>query len=383
MVTQEEFISRSKLIHGDAYSYTNALYVKGRIKVKLWCNTCKCDFEITPEAHLAGQGCRTCGYARNGKNKQASFEVFVEKSRAIHENKFDYSNVVWGGNKKNITLYCTVHREEFETLPHNHVKGSGCPKCSKIIGGKKNRSNTESFVELAKLKYADKYDYSAVNYERSNNPVSVTCTIHNRQLSITPNSHLMGAGGCPDCASEATSLRCRKTTEQFIEDAQKVHGDRYSYDKTKYTRVGEPVEIYCREHGYFWQLAGSHTQGQGCSKCGNNGYKVNKPASLYVFVDKELTKIGITNKNPEIRCNFISKDSGRDFKILNIYEFKEGRTPLDIETRLLQELWKTHKSPTEKFSGFTECFYELEQETLLTRIEELIQDYTEAQNQEV
>lgn len=60
-----------------------------------------------------------------------------------------------------------------------------------------------------------------------------------------------------------------KTTEQFIEDAQKVHGNKYNYDKVKYENNKTKVIITCPEHGDFLQTPNKHLLGRGCPKCAN------------------------------------------------------------------------------------------------------------------
>ncbi len=57
------------------------------------------------------------------------------------------------------------------------------------------------------------------------------------------------------------------TTEQFIEKAKEVHGDKYDYSLTKYTNTLHKVKIICPEHGEFEQNANSHLTGNGCNKC--------------------------------------------------------------------------------------------------------------------
>jgi hypothetical protein len=323
---------------------------------------------------MAGQGCRDCGYEKNGLNKRSKFEEFVKASREHHGQKFNYDGVDWRGNKQSIELFCPVHQEYFTTTPALHAKGADCPKCAKQRGGLKNRSNTEKFVKDGTEKFGTRFDYSEVDYIKSNLKVKIRCVTHNKWLSVTPNMHLAGFGGCADCAKEATSERCKKSTERFVLDATKEHGSRYGYDRSIYNGAYNKVEIHCREHGYFWQSAGAHIAGRGCSKCGNNGYKVNKSGYLYVLYDGELTKVGITNRNPEIRCKFIAKKSERPFEVLKFYHFDDGGVPLSLETKLLSELWQTYKSPTEKFSGYTECFYHVDQAALLNRIESLIKE---------
>lgn len=56
-------------------------------------------------------------------------------------------------------------------------------------------------------------------------------------------------------------------TSVFIEKAKKVHGNRFSYENTVYKGRGEKVEIICKEHGSYWQIAGDHLMGKKCPKC--------------------------------------------------------------------------------------------------------------------
>ena len=58
------------------------------------------------------------------------------------------------------------------------------------------------------------------------------------------------------------------TTEEFIEKARKVHGDKYDYSKVEYKEGHKKVCIICPKHGEFWQVASSHLQGIGCPSCG-------------------------------------------------------------------------------------------------------------------
>ena len=60
-----------------------------------------------------------------------------------------------------------------------------------------------------------------------------------------------------------------KTTEQFIADARKVHGDKYDYSKVKYVDTHSAVDIVCPIHGIFSQKAISHLRGSSCPICAN------------------------------------------------------------------------------------------------------------------
>ena len=61
----------------------------------------------------------------------------------------------------------------------------------------------------------------------------------------------------------------KKTTKEFIQDAIKVHGDKYDYSKVKYKNGRTNVIIICKKHDEFEQTPFGHTQGYGCRKCAN------------------------------------------------------------------------------------------------------------------
>ena len=59
----------------------------------------------------------------------------------------------------------------------------------------------------------------------------------------------------------------RKTREQFIEDANKIHNNEYDYSKVIYVNNKTEVCIVCPQHGEFFQRPDRHLFGQGCPVC--------------------------------------------------------------------------------------------------------------------
>lgn len=120
----------------------------------------------------------------------------------------------------------------------------------------------EEFVKRSREKHGDKYDYSKVVYQGKDKKVLIICPIHGEFLQEA-NSHMRGIG-CPVCSREGRKkprLNTRKTTEQFIEDARKVHGNKYDYFKTEYVDWATKVCITCPEHGDFYIRPSHHTEG--------------------------------------------------------------------------------------------------------------------------
>lgn len=57
-------------------------------------------------------------------------------------------------------------------------------------------------------------------------------------------------------------------TASFISKSKIVHGDRYDYSKSIYTKSHEKINIICKTHGEFSQIARDHYNGGfGCSLC--------------------------------------------------------------------------------------------------------------------
>lgn len=59
----------------------------------------------------------------------------------------------------------------------------------------------------------------------------------------------------------------RGTKELFIQDAQKVHGDKYDYSKVVYVNNHTKVCIICPQHGEFYMTPMTHLQRGKCRYC--------------------------------------------------------------------------------------------------------------------
>lgn len=55
--------------------------------------------------------------------------------------------------------------------------------------------------------------------------------------------------------------------KNYVENAKKIHGNKYNYSKTFYTTNKQKVEVICPVHGSFFQRACDHLLGAGCPLC--------------------------------------------------------------------------------------------------------------------
>ena len=60
----------------------------------------------------------------------------------------------------------------------------------------------------------------------------------------------------------------RKTQEQFILQAQEIHGNKYDYSSVEYKNAITKVKILCSKHVEFKQTPDKHLQRHGCPECG-------------------------------------------------------------------------------------------------------------------
>lgn len=127
------------------------------------------------------------------------------------------------------------------------------------------RDNKEGFIEKANRVHCNKYDYSKVEYVNNQTKICIICPEHG-EFWQTPNNHLKGHG-CPKCGKILQNELETKTTEEFINEAKNIHGNKYDYSKTIYSGALKKLCIICPEHGEFWQIANSHLSGCGCKKC--------------------------------------------------------------------------------------------------------------------
>ena len=188
-------------------------------------------------------------------------EEFKQRCLKVFKN-YDYSKTLFTSNANQVIKYfCPKHGEQNQRLD-NHLK-YGCPSCAEEERFQKNKKD---FFRKAKLKQGNKYDYSKVNYINTNTKVEIICPIHGSFWQI-PNNHLQGQG-CPKCGKESRAKERLKNINQFIEEAKKVHNDKYDYSKIYYKNARIKVEIICPIHGSFFQTPDSHLNGQGCPVCG-------------------------------------------------------------------------------------------------------------------
>lgn len=281
----KKFIKKALRKHGDRYNYSKVLYVKATKKIEIICRIeGHKPFLITPNNHLNNHGCPSCG-----GNKKLTNSMFIERANKVHgEGTYDYSKVNYVNNSAKVVIICHNHETpyEFKQQPNNHLQGQGCPLCKGGVN-----ITTREFIKRANEAHGEgTYDYSKVNYINMYTDVIIICKNHKKPYEFwqTPSSHLKGCG-CSLCAKNQ-----KLTTEEFIEKANKVHGEGiYDYSQVNYVNNHTEVTIICSKHGEFKQIPNNHLNGSGCPSCGIEKCADNRSFTLEEFIEKANEKQGI------------------------------------------------------------------------------------------
>ena len=213
-------------------------------------------------------------------SKKYTIEEFIEKSKIVHGDKYNYSKVEYINSTHKVCIICPEHGE-FWQQPQNHIQGQNCPICGRLIANSKTSKSKQDFIDEANKVHKNKYTYDKVNYINTDTKIIITCPKHGDFLE-TPYLHLKGHG-CPKCGYDTVSTSLSKTTEEFITQAQKVHKNLYDYSNIIYTGEINQVEIICKKHGAFLQCPKDHLSGSGCPKC-----KLKSQNKLYNKLSQDL-----------------------------------------------------------------------------------------------
>lgn len=127
----QDFIDKSKSVHGDRYDYSKSVYVNNRTPLIITCRK-HGDFTQLPEIHMMGCGCQKCAAESRAEKQTLNTANFIEKAKAVHGNKYDYSKTVYVRNDVPVTITCPEHGD-FLQKPSYHLDGCGCQKCGMLF----------------------------------------------------------------------------------------------------------------------------------------------------------------------------------------------------------------------------------------------------------
>ena len=289
--------------------------------------------------------------------KKLTQKQFIEKAIKIHGNLFSYTHTEYVDSKSKVIIGCKKHGNFLQT-PNAHLSGVGCAKCH----FDNMELSTEEFIEKANKVHNSYYDYTKTCYKGCRSKVIITCKLHG-DFEQNVSSHIEGFG-CKKCTFD----KKRYTLEEFINKANKIHNNRYSYTQTNYIDSKKKIRIICNIHGHFNQTPKNHLQGNGCPKCsrlsswGQINYVKKANGRLCTFYiihcfnkEEEFYKIGITLWDIKRRYSGITR-MPYNYEIISEIHGEAGDI-WDLELQEKRKLKEFNYQPNIKFKGSkTECF---------------------------
>ena len=170
--TTKDFIAKAKDIHAGKYDYSHTVYTRSRDKVVIICPV-HGSFEQRASSHLDGCGCPGCQKEwsdEHKKNHAASArqsrgmttEEWIARAKAVHGDKYDYSQTVYVNQRTDVTIICPEHGA-FMQKADSHIRGCGCRLCG-LESENHNFDHTWSDEQRQKIADTCMERYGATRY---------------------------------------------------------------------------------------------------------------------------------------------------------------------------------------------------------------------------
>lgn len=260
--------------------------------------------------------------------KRKTREQCIKDFQKVHGNEYIYDEVNYINQNVEVDIICKIHGK-FRQKPKIHLKGCGCQECGKIKSkikkkeykqkpnsfrynlfseNKNGHITKEDFIKFADKKWNGEYVYDDIEYIDYYTPINIKCLKHG-YFKQSPLQHLR-ACGCKKCVSEYKAMLFSSNKEEFIEKANAVFHNLYSYDDVIYKNNKTTVEITCPKHGNFPCTPHNHLAGRGCPQCKNEKHIYEN--RLYRLLQQCFDKKEIIR---EYKVNWLTHNKSLDFYV--------------------------------------------------------------------
>ena len=224
-----------------------------------------------------------------------------------------------------MVIICPEHGE-FSQAPVTHLTGGGCSDCGRE---RVASANAEKYEALYRQRVQDLHDgnievsgfYLRKRQGKKKRHIRAICRKHSEFIDLDCGNFFKSRfGGCKKCRYEYLTELMTWTTGKFIEESQKLHGKKYSYDKVDYKTARIDVYITCPKHGTFTQPPMTHLRPSGCRLCADeelkgilkkNTHPADKPYGIYLVRlthanGESFIKVGLTINDVKTRLNHLA-----------------------------------------------------------------------------
>lgn len=234
-LTHEDFIEKllqSNKHYANGDLVVNGLYAGSNKPIDCHCNIHDIDWSPTPSNLYKGCGCPNCGKksaakkiskimtgkTSNTKGRTLTHEIFLEKllQKNEHYTNGDFEVIgKYTGTSNPIECHCNIHNVEWNPLPINLLKGSGCHYCwgKRTIVGYNDMWTTRPDIASMLQNPEDGYKYTFGSNEKAwfNCP---DCGIPSLKKICNVSHHNFGCQHCSDSVSYPNKF-CRALLDQL------------------------------------------------------------------------------------------------------------------------------------------------------------------------
>jgi Zn finger protein HypA/HybF involved in hydrogenase expression len=264
--TYDRVIEKANYVHNTKYDYS---MIKpediqgGGSYINVICRSCTHKWSVRIGNHInLKTGCPMCA----GHFKW-TYDLLMNRLIEIHGHRYDHSlirSIHINGEQSKIPVVCKTCDYKWSPRIHDHVRGTGCPRCANIIPW-----NYENFIQRSLSIHCDKFDYSQVTSDmiiNSHSKIPVTCRNCSHNWKVTIANHINHRTGCPRC------FRTVWTLSVLMERATEIHGDLYDYssiNESDIQNTKSKVQVICKQCNHRWLVTiGSHIySSSGCPCC--------------------------------------------------------------------------------------------------------------------
>ena len=191
-MNKSKFLERARDVHGYKYRYIDIpekITYRDYIKIEID----NINYIQRVNKHLDGK-------CPEKNTQKKTTEQFIEESKLIWGDRFDYSDSEYSGALKKIKIFDRYLGIFINQLPTLHLSGHEV----------KNITN-DVFINLSKLVSDYKYSYDKCMYINKTSKVTLICTDHG-EFRVLPFNHLSYGQVCKKC--EATTFN--KYIKKFL-----------------------------------------------------------------------------------------------------------------------------------------------------------------------